>query len=280
MAPASVGSSLASFANASVASAACGTVDKSAGPIFSAAPTAVSSSAPPFRLKNLYVDLDGVLADFEAGVLKQTGRSSDSFLASPSGLSEMWEALRTASPPFFSSLELMPDALQLWDHVRRCRPAPVILTGLPRGSWAIKQKEQWVAEKLGPEVHVICCSAHEKALWSRRGAVLIDDSDKHRKGWEGNKGVFILHKSAESSIAALQALLKEGADSEVRGGRGGRDRGYGKTAGAGAAAGAAQRAGLVGRGGRGRASRMEDVELASPSEGPAEQSAAGGAGSG
>jgi hypothetical protein len=37
------------------------------------------------------------------------------------------------------------------------------------------------------------------------GDVLVDDRDKHRRLWEEAGGVFIHHKDARSSIAALRA---------------------------------------------------------------------------
>lgn len=37
-----------------------------------------------------------------------------------------------------------------------------ILTGLPRGGWAEKQKREWCERELGQAVHVICCQSKEK----------------------------------------------------------------------------------------------------------------------
>ena len=37
------------------------------------------------------------------------------------------------------------------------------------------------------------------------GDVLVDDRDKHRPLWEAAGGLFVHHKSAKASIAALKA---------------------------------------------------------------------------
>lgn len=52
-------------------------------------------------------------------------------------LASMWEELK---PPkcrdFYSTLPLMPGALELWRSLEHMRPT--ILTGLPRGNWAVR----------------------------------------------------------------------------------------------------------------------------------------------
>ncbi|MFM2041760.1 MAG: hypothetical protein RLY86_336 [Pseudomonadota bacterium] len=148
--------------------------------------------------KRLFLDLDGVLADFDRGVETVTGRRPDQL-----STQEMWTALSRA-PDFFATLHLMRDAQALWDH---CRPhRPVILTGLPLGRWAEPQKRRWVAAMLGAEVEVITCMARDKPRWSAPGHILVDDREKAREGWEGKGGTFILHRTTAATIAALTAL--------------------------------------------------------------------------
>ncbi len=151
----------------------------------------------------LFLDLDGVLADFDRGVTTVTGRRPEQLK-----LKTMWGALAKA-PAFFDTLEFMHDAEVLW---RFCEPHhPNILTGLPLGSWAPEQKKRWVARMLGAHVPVITCMSREKPRWSGPGHVLVDDRASAREGWEAKGGTFIHHVSAERSIAALRKLGFEGA---------------------------------------------------------------------
>ncbi|HYD32915.1 MAG TPA: hypothetical protein VEB64_18925 [Azospirillaceae bacterium] len=146
----------------------------------------------------LFLDLDGVLADFDRGVEAVTGRRPERL-----ALKEMWRAL-ARQPDFFGTLEFMEDALVLWEF---CRPhRPTILTGLPLGSWAPEQKRRWVARMLGADVPVITCMTREKARFSRPGRVLVDDRDNTRNAWEAAGGVFVLHTSAAQSVAVLKDL--------------------------------------------------------------------------
>jgi len=97
----------------------------------------------------------------------------------------------------------MPDAGVLYDAVRH--KEPIILTGMPRGGWAEPQKRRW-AERHFPGVPVITTMAALKHEHRHPGDVLVDDRDKHRDLWENEGGVFVHHKDAASSVAALKAL--------------------------------------------------------------------------
>lgn len=146
----------------------------------------------------LFLDLDGVLADFERGVRTVTGKRPEEL-----PLKTMWAALAHA-PRFFETLELMHDAEALW---RFCAPHhPTILTGLPLGKWAPEQKRRWVARVLGAHVPVITCMSREKPRWSGPGHVLVDDRASAREGWERKGGTFVHHVSARHTIAALRDL--------------------------------------------------------------------------
>ena len=147
----------------------------------------------------LFVDLDGVLADFDRGVKLVTGKRPEEL-----SVKAMWRALSKASD-FYGTLEFMHDAQILWDY---CKPYdPTILTGLPLGSWAPDQKRRWVARMLGPDVPIITCMSRDKPKYSGPGHVLIDDRVGIKEGWERAGGTFILHTRAERSIAALERLV-------------------------------------------------------------------------
>jgi hypothetical protein len=151
----------------------------------------------------LFLDLDGVLADFDAGVEKLTGKRPDQLATRA-----MWRALAQA-PDFFGTLAMMQDAHLLWDW---CKPfRPTILTGLPYGGWAPAQKQRWVANMLGADVEVITCMARDKPRWSAPGHILVDDRERTREAWEAAGGAFVLHRSAVESIAALRRLGLEAA---------------------------------------------------------------------
>ena len=151
--------------------------------------------------RQLYLDCDGVLADFDRGAEKILGAPPRVF-QDKHGAGRFWARL-AQHPDFFGSLPLMPGATELFDAVRHLHP--IILTGLPRGNWAAPQKVEWAARH-SPGTRIITCMAVDKRKHAHPGDVLVDDMLKHRHLWEANGGVFVHHRSAADSIAQLRRL--------------------------------------------------------------------------
>ena len=146
----------------------------------------------------LFLDLDGVLADFDAHVRVLFGRSPAQLR-----LEEMWR-LAERTPGFFETMPKTPDADELWAF---CAPfEPTIITGLPRGRWAAPQKRAWVRAHLGAQVPVITCMAREKSTYASPGDVLVDDNTRFAHLWRQRGGVFVRHSSAVGSIEVLRRL--------------------------------------------------------------------------
>jgi len=150
---------------------------------------------------HLFLDCDGVLADFDAGAKAILGMSPADF-QHRHGSGEFWKRLARA-PNFYGDLPEMPDAQQLVEAVKHLKPT--ILTGLPLGKWAAPQKERWAAEHF-PGVPIITTMARQKHEHMERGDVLVDDRENHRHLWENAGGVFIHHKNAGDTIRQLAAI--------------------------------------------------------------------------
>lgn len=153
-------------------------------------------------MAQLFLDLDGVLADFERGVLETLKMPAHAY-QERYGQGGFWKKL-AAAPDFYNTLELMPDGMELMEAVRHVDP--IILTGLPIGKWAEPQKRAWV-ERHFPGVEVITTQARYKSKYCSPGDVLVDDRDQYAEAWEAAGGIFIHHTDTASSIKALR---KEG----------------------------------------------------------------------
>ncbi len=116
------------------------------------------------------------------------------------GIDRFWSELREQGS-FYRDLPLKSDARQLFDTVADLNP--VILTGCPKGGWAEPQKEAWAGEHF-PGTKMITCAAREKSRYMKAGDVLVDDTLKFRHLWEEAGGIFIHHRNANESIAALR----------------------------------------------------------------------------
>jgi hypothetical protein len=153
-------------------------------------------------VRQLYLDCDGVLADFEKGATAILGLPPKRF-EERHGLGKFWQKLASA-PDFYFSLPLLPGAQRLFDAVKHLDP--IILTGLPRGNWAADQKMRWAAQYF-PGVKMITCMARDKRDHAREGDVLVDDNSKFRHLWEQAGGIFIHHKQVDKTLEELRAYF-------------------------------------------------------------------------
>ena len=143
-------------------------------------------------MPRLFLDCDGVLADFDAYASGLLGMPPREFEARH-GARRFWARI-AGHEGFFEKLPLMPDARELWDAVAHLRP--VILTGLPRGGWAAPQKVRWAARHF-PGARVITTMARAKRdHMENPGDVLVDDLPKYKALWEEAGGVFVHHRDA------------------------------------------------------------------------------------
>lgn len=135
--------------------------------------------------KLIFCDLDGVLADFEQGVINRFKKTPDQLKP---GI--MWSVINKSNS-FFDTLPWMPRGKELWESIKQYDP--IILTGIPRSASAAEQKRKWCARELGPDIHVITCSTKDKPDYCITNAVLIDDRTDNLNAWNSKGGKFILY---------------------------------------------------------------------------------------
>jgi len=152
-------------------------------------------------VKQLFLDCDGVLADFDRAATEILGVPPREF-ERRHGPGEFWRRLARA-PDFYARLPPMPDADELFEAVRHLNP--IILTGLPRGSWAAPQKVRWAAEHF-PGTRVITCMAVDKRRHAQEGDLLVDDTLRYRGLWEEAGGIFVHHRTAAETVEELRRI--------------------------------------------------------------------------
>lgn len=164
----------------------------------------------------IYLDLDGVFANFDKAVLDRTGFSYESDPKSA------WPVLDKI-PNFFATLEPLPGAHVMFGHIANLAlmhgETMAILTALPmltnELSTAEKDKKDWVAKYLDPDIDVICVSNwSRKAEFAYDGNILIDDSARNIRSWCEQGGIGILHHSAypNATTRSLAAFLQLGTE--------------------------------------------------------------------
>jgi hypothetical protein len=152
-------------------------------------------------LRQLFLDCDGVLADFVSGATKTLGVHPDEY-EKMFGEEAMWTCIEN-NHNFFGTLEPMPDAYELFNAVSHLNP--IILTGRPQGEWSIDQKFEF-RDKYFPGTPMIVCRSRDKIKHAKPGDVIVDDFVKWQHIWENGGGIWVLHTSAKESIEKLKKI--------------------------------------------------------------------------
>ena len=139
------------------------------------------------------------MVDFEGGVSTLLHKPINEMTKK-----ELWSrAARTEG--FYSHLPWTVDGKILWEMIEQYNP--IILTAAPRGSWAEKQKREWVDRELGVDVRMIVSTRkYEECPPTNPPAILIDDKMVHCQAWEEAGGMAIFHIDAASTIYCLQDM--------------------------------------------------------------------------
>ena len=165
------------------------------------------------KAEKIYLDMDGVLADFDRGVRElcgmepqpQTGKTD------PHQDDLMWDAIRKVGR-FYDKLELMPGAKEMFGRIwekygSRCE----ILTGIPKPERGIltagEDKIRWMRRMLSEDVKVNIVLRKEKLQYcTGPESVLIDDREDTIRDWEEKGGTGILHVGAKETLEKMEEL--------------------------------------------------------------------------
>lgn len=161
----------------------------------------------------IYLDLDGVLADFDLYCRALLGKSLNQFPDSESG----WNALGEHKQTIFRHLKPMQDAKDLVNGVTMLANDygyhVGVLTAIPkhgRVPHAKRHKKEWLYNNF-PQLlddFNIAPFAEDKQKHCVVGDILIDDSELNIPQWRNVGGVGILHTSAINSLVELETYLR------------------------------------------------------------------------
>jgi hypothetical protein len=157
-------------------------------------------------IKKIYLDMDGVLADFVKGV------ESEDFLNSSMKTDDDYYNKKI----FFSDKRLfrfLPPTKGMKDLVAFIKSTKIpweILTCVGEGNrqLIIYYKKKWVEDYVDPYVVVnTTLRGTDKSIFARKNSLLIDDKEKNIKAWCKAGGVGIIHTDVKSTIEYLKQIL-------------------------------------------------------------------------
>lgn len=164
------------------------------------------------EIKKIYIDMDGVLADFDRGVEELLNLPAvNQSKKKPSQDDAMFTAMREIEH-FYDKLEVMPGAKRMFDIIYeeygdRCQ----VLSGIPKPKRGIltagEDKINWIHRLFSPKIKVNIVYREEKIVFCKGSQyVLIDDYVKNINEWESHGGTAVLFTDSESTILRLKEL--------------------------------------------------------------------------
>lgn len=157
-------------------------------------------------IRKIFIDMDGVLADFDAW--KETMKELH-----PEVMEEkmaMWELIAQVDH-FFLNLDPTPWAYEMMDYLRSLGVPLAILTALPRRlviPQAEPDKQEWIASLIDPDLEFqIGPYAIDKQNFCEEGYVLVDDNKKNIDQWNARGGIGIYFTDLEDLKKEISKIL-------------------------------------------------------------------------
>lgn len=161
------------------------------------------------KFPKIFVDLDGVLADFDGGYPRLFGKNHKELTDE-----EMWCDI-IAHGSFFEQLDPLPMSLNFIDVlVDILALDTIILTACPKDDYtnAAISKRKWVRSIIDHDLLVLpMLGGVNKALFMHApGDILVDDFEANIEAWEKAGGTGILHKgNFEDTLALVLETLNK-----------------------------------------------------------------------
>jgi 5'(3')-deoxyribonucleotidase len=163
----------------------------------------IGTEAPQYKI---YVDLDGVLVDFDAE-MERIGFKRQDVEGNSKAKSRFWQTvgrLAREGQPFWGVMKPMVDADQLWNYVKKYDAEILSATGHVGN--AVEEKHAWVKQHIGNVPTHLVRKSENKAEFAAANHILIDDRAKSIDPWVAAGGIGILHVSAADTIRQLKEL--------------------------------------------------------------------------
>jgi len=153
-------------------------------------------------LFTIYLDMDGVIVDFDKQFKELTGMGPREF-ESNFGKDKFWEKIDKAGVGFWRGMPWMPGGQELYNRVSKHNH---FLLSAPSQDESSKiGKRIWRRDNT-PSTRLILSAAKNKPNYADKSNILIDDRADTIDAWKAKGGIGILYKSAGQVMKELDKL--------------------------------------------------------------------------
>ena len=167
------------------------------------------------EIKKIYIDMDGVLVDFDRGVKELLNLNPEPQEgASDEYTKSLWEKARQY-PNFYYKLQPIENMIELVnDLIAKYGDKVEILTGIPRKErgveTAAQDKIDWIRKYVSNDIKVNTVRRKDKKNFCLgKEYILIDDYTKNTNEWIEAGGTALLFKSAKDLNLQFESLFKK-----------------------------------------------------------------------
>ena len=151
---------------------------------------------------NVYVDMDGVLTDFERRFEQFAGVTPDEFMSQKTiefgkakATEQFWDLVdKQIGVRFWAGMPWMPEGEKLYKYLKKSKPT--ILTSPSREESSRIGKGVWVKRNM----------SGVPVKYATPNSILIDDRESNISAWKAAGGIGILFKSTDQVINELSKL--------------------------------------------------------------------------
>jgi len=152
----------------------------------------------------IYLDMDGVLADFRGGYQKLFGSIPNMNAKDDANVS------RLVGTDFFAHLDKLPDADRIVDLAIKYAGSYSICSSPLRGDHknSAQNKIKWIQENLNPQPNDIVITG-KKDSYAKGKNILIDDRQKVLQPWIERGGIGIWYNAYIHDVSKVEKELAE-----------------------------------------------------------------------
>ena len=158
------------------------------------------------EITKIFVDMDGVLADFVRGV------EGPEYLNGPLVSEQTYDdrKIELSNKGLFRNLPTMPGMSNLLEYIKKTGIDWEILTasGSLNRTVVTNDKINWIREHVDPKVIITATiKGEDKAAFAKPDYILIDDRESNIRAWEEAGGVGIIYTDVDDAIEQMDDLF-------------------------------------------------------------------------